>query len=256
MRELFQRVDMNDAAPRPFLNAHWRDLLMLNYAVDPAWLRPLVPRGTALDLWQGEAVVSLVGFRFTDTRVLGVGVPGHRNFEEVNLRFYVRREADDGPRRAVVFIRELVPRRAIAWLARAWYNEPYRAVPMRHALDVRGTERALRYEWHQQGDWVGLAARTSGVPAPLPPGSEAEFITEHYWGYTRLRDGGTIEYRVTHPSWRIWPALDARATGDLSLTYGPEFGATLAGAPQSAFVAEGSAVTVYRPQRLQPESHP
>jgi uncharacterized protein YqjF (DUF2071 family) len=239
---------MKDA--RPFLTAEWRDLVMLNYEVDPALLKPLVPAGTRLDPWSGHALVSIVGFRFVSTRVLGIAIPGHRDFEEVNLRFYVRREAADGPRRAVVFIRELVPRAAIAWTARAWYNEPYRALPMRHAIAASDTRRELRYEWRDAGAWRGIHASTEGASAPLVPGSEGEFITEHFWGYTRQRDGGTVEYRVAHPSWRVWTAADARLEGDLTPTYGADFAAVLSGPPRSAFVADGSAIAVHRPVRL------
>jgi uncharacterized protein YqjF (DUF2071 family) len=148
-------------APGRFLTAQWRDLLMLNFVVDPALLAPHVPAGTTLDRWQGEALVSVVGFRFVDTRVLGMPLPGHRDFEEVNLRFYVRRHAAEGVRRAVVFIRELVPRRAIAWVARAWYNEPYRALPMRHSVSRHASERTVRYEWREGRTWTGLAARSA-----------------------------------------------------------------------------------------------
>jgi uncharacterized protein YqjF (DUF2071 family) len=223
---------------------------MLNFTVDPLLLAPLVPAGAALDLWHGEAIVSVVGFRFVDTRVLGVALPGHRHFEEVNLRFYVRRRAPEGLRRAVVFIRELVPRRAIAWLARTWYNEPYRALPMRHSVSVQDSERTVRYEWREGRVWTGLAARTLGPSSALVPGSEAEFITEHYWGYTGQRDGGTLEYEVAHPPWRVWPAHDATLSGDIAATYGAAFAPALAASPRSAFVAEGSSITVFRPRRL------
>jgi uncharacterized protein len=107
---------------------------MLNYAVEPSVLGPYVPAGTELDLWRGIAFVSLVGFLFADTRLLHIPVPRHRNFEEVNLRFYVRRNVNGEARRAVTFIRELVPRAAIAFVARRVYNEPYLALPMRHAF--------------------------------------------------------------------------------------------------------------------------
>ncbi len=223
---------------------------MLNYVVDPALLSPHVPAGTELDLWAGHAIMSLVGFRFVDTRMLGLSIPGHRNFEEVNLRFYVRREVEGVVRRAVVFLRELVPRRAIAWRARACYNEPYRALPMRHEIAVLGPERRVRYEWREGAAWASIAAATIGGPAALVTGSEEEFITEHFWGYTRQRDGGTIEYQVAHPDWRVWETRDARATGPLTDTYGAAFSAALQGAPRSAFVAEGSEVTVFRPRRL------
>ncbi len=239
----------------PFLTAEWRDLVLLNFAVDPGLLQPLVPSGTELDIWKGDALVSLVAFRFWNTRVLGLGIPGHRNFEEVNLRFYVRRMADDGQRRAVVFVRELVPRRAIAWMARALYNEPYRSVPMRHALASADGVRELRYQWSDGGTWLGLRAKTTGPSRPTVPDSEAEFITEHYWGYTRQRDGSTLEYRVEHPTWRVWETRDAGVEGDLAATYGRAFGDILRGVPRSAFVADGSPVTVFRPCRLDITGH-
>ncbi len=233
-----------------FLRAEWRDLVMLNYEVDPALLQPLVPRGTALDLWEGRALVSVVGFRFVSTRVLGLRIPLHEHFDEVNLRFYVRRRVGAEVRRAVVFIRELVPRRAIAWTARLLYNEPYRALPMRHSIQSVGHERRLRYEWNERGDWIGVQATTVGPGAALIGGSEAEFITEHYWGYTSQRDGGTVEYQVQHPSWLVWTASSASCIGDLTLTYGASFAPTFERGPRSAFVAEGSPVTVGRPRRL------
>lgn len=238
------------ARPGRFLTASWHDLLMLNYVVDPQLLAPHVPAGTALDLWQGHAIASVIGFRFADTRLLGVTVPWHRTFDEVNLRFYVRRVAPEGVRRAVVFIRELVPRAAIAWVARAWYNEPYRALPMRHTITNDGATRRLSYEWRERGVWTGIAAETTGEPQPLVEGSEEEFITEHYWGYTRQRDGGTVEYEVSHPRWRVWSALNPVLFGDVQHTYGAAFASIVTGTPRSAFVAEGSAVAVYRPRRL------
>lgn len=237
---------------RAFLRAEWLDLVMLNYEVVPELLEPFVPAGTVLDHWDGQAIVSVVGFRFVGTRVLGVAVPGHEDFEEVNLRFYVRRNAPDGPRRGVVFIRELVPRRAIAWTARLWYNEPYRALPMRHEIVARDGGRTLSYEWRASGQWCGLGATTAGPSSRLEAGSEAEFVTEHYWGYTRQRDGGTVEYQVTHSSWRVWAAERAELRGDMVSTYGPKFAEVLVGPPRSAFVAEGSEVTVFRPRRLGP----
>jgi uncharacterized protein YqjF (DUF2071 family) len=236
--------------PKPFLTAEWRDLVIVNYAVPASLLAPLVPRGTELDLWDGQALVSLVGFHFRRTRVLGVGLPGFRHFPEVNLRFYVRRAVGGEVRRAVVFVRELVPRRLIAWVARAWYNEPYRALPMRHGAHRTERGQAFSYEWLEPTGWIGVHADTTGDAAELAPGSKAEFITEHFWGYTRQRDGGTVEYQVTHPRWRVWPNAEGEARGDLRQTYGPTFGALLGERPDSAYVAVGSPVTVMRPSRL------
>ena len=233
--------------PSPFLTAEWRSLLTVNYAIDAAVLAPCVPRGTELDLWQGEALVSMVGFLFLKTRVLGVPVPFHQDFEEVNLRCYVRRRTRDGWQRGVVFVSEIVPRAAIAFTARAFYNEPYRAMPMRHRIG--GGE--FVYSWKFRGRWQSLGAYVRGEPEPLVPGSAAEFIFEHYRGYTRQRDGGTVEYAVEHPRWRVWTAERAHIECDIAALYGPAFVPALSATPRSAFVAEGSPVLVRRGVRIE-----
>jgi uncharacterized protein len=240
-----------------FLTAEWRHLVMLNYEVPDRVLEPLVPRGTVLDRWQDRSLVSVVGFRFLDTRLLGVPIPFHRNFDEVNLRFYVRRELAGGEvRRGVVFVRELVPRRMIAWVARLAYNEPYRALPMRSEVPPAHTagSAALRYQWLRRTPagraWEGFEVETRGQATLPSAGSEAQFITEHYWGYTAQRDGGTVEYQVQHPSWRVQEADRATLRADVASLWGPDFVEPLAAAPRSAFVAEGSAVSVFRPRRL------
>jgi uncharacterized protein YqjF (DUF2071 family) len=224
---------------------------MLNYEVDPHLLATLVPAGVEMDRWRGTLYVSVVGFLFRETRVLGLSIPWHRTFEEVNLRFYVRRELGREVRRGVVFVRELVPRHTIAVVARLLYNEPYRALPMRHRIEAdRDGDVEREYHWRARTGWSCVAARTAGAPRALPAGSEEEFITEHYWGYTRQRDGGTVEYRVQHPRWNVWRATDARLDGPLQDVYGPDFARVLAGPPLSAFVADGSPVTVFAPQRI------
>ena len=231
----------------PFLTASWLDLALLNYDAPPSLLAPLVPRGTELDTWHGRALISVVGFYFADTRVLGLSIPRHRSFEEVNLRFYVRRDTGSGPvRRGVVFVRELVPRLAIAVVARALYNEPYLSVPMRHSttLDAAAGGR-VEYGWEFRGRSYRLAAEAEGAAALPLPGSEAEFITEHYWGYTRQRDGSTLEYQVRHPPWRVWTSRRHEFSGPAAALYGPAFGEILSRPPASAFIAEGSPVSVY-----------
>ena len=240
---------------RPFLTACWRHLAMVNYEVPAALLLPLLPRGTELDTWRGVTLASVVGFRFLDTRVLGVPVPGHRNFDEVNLRFYVRRLAEDGAwRRAVVFVRELVPRRAIALVARWCYNEPYTAVPMRHELDMdaaaEGGPGRAAYAWRLGGRWHRIEVRTVGAPRVPDADSEAAFITEHYWGYTAQRDGGANEYQVEHPPWRAWRASAALFECDVAAVYGAGFAECLSAPARSAFVAEGSSVVVHAGTRL------
>lgn len=230
-----------------FLKAEWRHLAMLNYVIDPALLASRVPAGCELDFFAGRTFVSVVGFLFLDTRVLGVPIPFHRDFEEVNLRFYVRHKAEDGAwRRGVVFVKELVPRWAIAFVARTLYGENYEALPMRHEL---GKDK-LAYQWRRQGRWEGLSARFSGEPAFAPEEAEETFIAEHYWGYARQRGGGTVEYQVEHPPWRVWRATDASFEANVATLYGPEFVETLAGTPSSAFIAEGSEIIVRQGRRL------
>lgn len=244
------------ATASSFLTAQWRNLVMLNYEIDPALLRDRVPQGTEIDIWNGRTFVSLVGFQFLDTRLLGIAIPFHRNFPEVNLRFYVRYLAADGWHRGVVFIKEIVPRPAVSFVARWVYNEQYVTLPMRHSVELPSAHNdrrgAIGYSWRWAGDWCQLSAKMHGDPSPLVPGSEEEFITEHYWGYTRQRDGSTLEYAVEHPSWRVWRAAESRFEGNVATLYGPEFARVLAGRPSSAFVADGSEIVVRqgRPTRI------
>jgi uncharacterized protein len=226
---------------------------MLHYVMDPAALAPLVPRGTQLDRWKDDTYVSLVGFRFLRTRVLGLPIPFHQEFIEVNLRFYVSRVHGDEWRRGVVFVSEVVAQPVIAATARLTYNEPYAVLPTRHFVDMAGAEAGkdglARYQW-KQDRWYTLQAATSGAPEPLSPGSLEEFLTHRYWGYTSQRDGGTIEYQVRHPSWRAWsrtvPLLDC----DVARMYGDRFVPTLDATPRSAMVAEGSPVQIWPGVRI------
>jgi uncharacterized protein len=225
---------------------------MLNYEVDAALLQAQVPRGTQLDSFAGRTLVSLVGFRFLHTRIFGVvRVPFHSNFEEVNLRFYVRRlDASGEVRRAVVFIREIVPKRAVAIMARLAYNENYSCHPMRHRVSAGGAGMRAEYEWRLAGKWLALRAEAEGEPELPSEGSIEQFISEHYWGYSRQRDGGTVEYQVTHPPWRVWRSAKAEFEGDGATMYGAAFGQVLARRPDSAFLAEGSAVSVFAPRPI------
>jgi uncharacterized protein YqjF (DUF2071 family) len=230
-----------------FLTARWSYLLMLNFEVDPALLKPFLPNGTDIDLWEETAYLSIVGFQFLDTRVKGIPVPFHRNFEEVNLRFYVRRHVRDESRRGVVFIREFVPRWATAFVARQAYEESYTSAPMRHTLSLPGasTPGSVSYRWCYPTGWNSISAEFAGAPADAAPGSHEEFITEHYWGYCAKR-AGTLEYRVEHPRWRVWRATSPSLHADAAALYGPAFVEPLSRPPASALLAEGSPVAVRR----------
>lgn len=228
------------ASQRVFLTAEWKNLLMLNYSVDEALLRPFVPDGTELDGHGGTTYVSLIGFEFNKTEILGRRVPFHQSFEEVNLRFYVRR----GTRRGVVFIRELVPKLAVTAIARLAYGENYSCVPMGHRLEIHPNGIYAKFSWGS-GDGSCSISGKIGNKGSLPEeGSLSQFITEHYWGYA-LRTGKTVEYQVDHPQWEVREAISAEFSGDAGRYYGTEFANVLAKAPDSAFFADGSKVTVF-----------
>ncbi len=234
---------------QPFLEAEWRHLALLNYEIDPLVLAPLVPAGTVLDTWEGRCLVSVVGFMFLNSRIKGVPIPFHSSFEEVNLRFYVKREVKGEVRRAVTFIREFVPKSAVSAVARLVYNENYETVPMEHRFvgpdDQTAEAGSLRYSW---GHPPMRSVMEIGWDAPLSEmsaGSEEEFIAEHYWGYSVQRDGGTVEYEVKHPQWMVARAHEARLTCNVADVYGAEFVDALATEPSSAFYASGSLVSVF-----------
>jgi hypothetical protein len=236
------------------ITAEWRHLAMLNYAAEPAILAPFIPNGTELDSWNGTTYVSIVGFLFANVRISRLIIPFHRNFEEVNLRFYVRRKSAEGWRRGVVFIKEIVPRSLVAIVAQTLYNEPYIALPMSHHIEnSAGLPRIVRYNWRFDGLQNSLTVAVRGGPQLLVRDSEAEFITEHYWGYNAQRDGSTLEYRVDHPPWRVFEVADASLQGDVAGVYGPAFQTCLGQTPLSAFLAEGSEIAVQPGLRLRPQ---
>ncbi|MFZ1700466.1 MAG: DUF2071 domain-containing protein [Pyrinomonadaceae bacterium] len=231
---------------RKFLTARWQDLIMVNYEVDPALLASRVPSGTELDLHEGKCFVSLVGFMFLDTRVLGVPVPFHVNFEEVNIRYYVKRDADGELRRAVCFVKEIVPRSAIATVARVLYGEPYECWSMDHER----TESTVSYSWAKAGCRNILAVeidKSEGVPGA---GSHGEFIIEHYWGYTARGGGRVDEYKVEHPKWELFSVKNERIDVDFAGTYGNEFAFLTDQKPYSVLLAKGSEVSVYKGQTI------
>lgn len=235
----------------PFLTAHWRHLVMLNYEIDPTALADLVPAGTELDLFEGKCLVSMVGFMFDRTKMLGkIPVPLHRSFEEVNLRFYIKREVDGVTRRAVAFVKELVPSRSVTWVARTIYHENYEYAPMRHEIKWHDDHQhelggSFCYQWKQADKWATLEATTSGNPQHLVTGSISEFITEHYWGYSERKNRSTWEYQVEHPAWRTWQVESCNFEADVESLYGSRFIKCLSQKPHSALVAEGSDVVLH-----------
>ncbi len=227
--------------PRPFLTAEWRNLFLATYAVPPALLEKRLPSGLDLDTRDGNAFVSLVAFEFLRTRVLGVPWPGYRNFAELNLRFYVRR----GGERGVVFVREFVPRRLVAWLARLLYNEPYRFALLTAQRREDEASRTMEYRLH----WAGrehLITVTGAKPGWLPgEGTDEHFFKEHHWGFGTTRRGRTLRYEVAHPAWEVLRVQSFLIDLDWAAVYGPEWGFLRGAAPCSTVFAVGSAVQVF-----------
>ncbi|MGA8270188.1 MAG: DUF2071 domain-containing protein [Candidatus Sulfotelmatobacter sp.] len=237
---------------RTFLSAEWRDLVMLNYEVNPDLLSRYVPAGTFLDSFRGRTYISLVGFRFCRTRLLGrFPIPFHTEFDEVNLRFYVRRREGGEDRRGVVFIAEVVPKHLIAATARLAYGENYTCPPMRHRITTEGPNKTAEYQWRIGEQWCKLSAQTIGSPKHPDEASLEQFITEHYWGYSSQRTGGCVEYHVAHAPWRVWATSVAGFEGEASSLYGDELGALIKQRSDSAFVADGSPVIVFKGRKIQ-----
>ena len=220
----------------------------MSYPVSDAVLMPRLPPGLVLDRWQGQAFVSLVAFDFEDTRVRGVAWPGLTRFPEVNLRFYVR----EGDRRGVMFIRELVPSRVVALVARLLYDEPYEVAPLRSATEPSAGRIRIVHEFAKHGRPQRLTVEGRLPPEPADETGATHFFKEHAWGYGTDRRGGLLRYAVDHPHWRVYPDATARVELDFGLVYGPDWRFLAGIAPAHVAFAEGSPVTVYAGERVHP----
>jgi uncharacterized protein len=227
-----------------FLTARWSNLIMANYLIDREILMPYLPAGTELDLYKEKAVVSLVGFMFLNTRIFACPIPGFRNFEEINLRFYVTRREGGQIRRGVVFINETVPYAPVAWVANRLFREHYTVVPTCHQWEMMGTQNHITYRWKYSGKWNAIGVKANAESYPMSAGSVEEFIFEHYYGYTRINERQTEEYSIKHPRWLVYPVLSYFIECDFGDVYGRNFGILNHIKPDSVLLAEGSAVAV------------
>lgn len=234
-----------------FLKAQWKNLIMLNYEVDPEILKPLLPAATVLDLWEGKCLVSMVGFMFQETSVLGIKWPFHVNFEEVNLRFYVKHFDGKEWKRGAVFVSEIVPKPIIAVIANTLYKEHYSAMPMRHSVTpaVNGFTSFL-YEWKKKGRWNKLGATVNNTFENIVADSSEAFIFEHYWGYNSLSVTKTMEYQVEHISWQVAQVKDYVFDADVTALYGKAFEPYLTVKPHSVFFANGSDISVRMGEKI------
>ncbi|QBJ88712.1 DUF2071 domain-containing protein [Chryseobacterium gleum] len=225
-----------------FLKAEWRKLAIINYEINPEILLPYLPKGTELDFYKGKCYVSLVGFMFLNTKLLELPVPFHRNFEEVNLRFYVKKKEKGTWKRGVVFIKEIVPRPALSFVANTIYKENYHTMPMKNLIHQKEDELLIRYSWKDK-NWHSIQIIAENAPRPMEENSEFEFITEHYFGFTK-KGNTTSEYEVCHPKWDCYTIKDHQLDIDFQKNYGNNFECLNHQSPISVMLAEGSEVQV------------
>lgn len=233
-----------------FLKAEWRRLSLANYEIDPHILKPYLPYKTELDEWNGVNYVSLVGFMFIDTKILGIKIPFHINFEEVNLRFYVRHKKDNEWRRGVVFIKEIVPKHAITFIANNLYKEHYETMKMNHLWKEQEDSLITKYEWEYKNKVNSFIIESGKTKLEIEHNSEAEFITEHYWGYTKINEQKTYEYEVTHPKWERYEIRNSEIDVNFGEVYGNEFSILNKLKPKSIMLAEGSEITVENKRKI------
>ncbi len=227
-----------------FLTAKWQNLIMANYEVPPEVLLPFLPAGTELDLFQGKALVSLVGFLFSDIRIFGVSAGFFDTFEEINLRFYVLRRDGHRTKRGVVFINETVPYRVVAWLANKLYKEHYTAVPTKKEWVISPEEKKIDYFWKTGNYWNSMKVAASARQSKIQAGSIEEFIFEHYFGYTLISPTVSQEYMIAHSRWMINKIEVSSVDCDFEAMYGKPFAFLSGHMPESIMLAEGSAVSV------------
>jgi uncharacterized protein len=225
-----------------FLKAEWRKLAIINFELDPGILQKYLPEGTELDFYQGTCYVSLVGFMFINTKLLGLPIPFHRNFEEVNLRFYVKKKEGNIWKRGVVFIKEIVPKLALSFVANSIYNENYKTMPMKNSIHEKGEELLIKYSWKDKS-WHSIEITAENVALPMENNSEFEFITEHYYGFTK-RENKTSEYEVCHPKWEYYAVKNHQLEIDFKKIYGNDFECLNYKKPISVMLAEGSEIKV------------
>ena len=234
-----------------FLRAEWNNLIMANFVVPETLLLPYVPYKTELDFFEGSAFMSLVSFMFLNTRIYGLSIPFHINFEEVNLRFYVKYNDHGHWKRGVVFLKEIVPKQSITLIANALYHEKYVTLKMKHYHQDKGDYLDTGYAWEYKNKWNNLSATTKKKSSPIVKESREEFMAEHYWGYTRSGDTSTYEYEVEHPAWETLEVINYSIDCDFGELYGDEFSFLNTERPNTVFFTKGSEVSVYRKRLLE-----
>jgi hypothetical protein len=227
-----------------FLKANWENIIMANYEIDPEILKPFLPKGVELDFYNGKSYVSLVGFMFKKTKLFNVPIPYLGTFEEINLRFYVQRKEDGITKRGVVFINETIPYPIVAWVANKLYKEHYTVVPTRHSIVENSDTKKIKFDWLLNKKWNSIYVEASNESQSMKKDTLEKFIYEHYFGYTKIDENNTEEYRLQHPSWKINTVLDSKIDCDFEAMYGKAFSVLNTTKPEAVFIAEGSSVKI------------
>ena len=227
-----------------FLSARWENLIMANYEVNPAVLTPYLPKGVELDFYNNKTYVSLVGFMFKQTSLFKLPIPFLGTFEEINLRFYVKRVERDIIKRGVVFINETVPYKLVAWLANQLYKEHYIAIPTKSLIVNSESTKNIKYQWKINKGWSHIIVNAANENEQMLPESIEEFIFEHYYGYTKIDSKLSQEYKVNHPRWQVNKVINYSIHCDFRSMYGNDFSFLSNHQPDSVILAEGSQVSV------------
>jgi len=235
---------------KPFLTAEWCNLIMANYECDKNILLKYLPAKTELDTYNNTHYISLVAFLFKNTKIKGVSIPFHKTFEEINLRFYVRYKENGQWKRGVVFIKEIVPKIMIVFVANTLYGEKYIRLNTSHNCNYTNTNIILEYQWKLKDNWNKLKAVGRLEKMNIQQNTEAAFITEHYWGYTKINSNTTKEYEVQHPIWQMHAIENYEIQCNFENLYGQDFALLNHIAPRFVIIATGSQVAVMQGKKI------
>ena len=227
-----------------FLKANWENIIMANYEIEPSILIPFLPKGVEIDFFNEKAYISLVGFMFKKTKLFNIPIPWFGDFEEINLRFYVVRKENDEIKRGVVFINETIPYRIVAWIANKLYKEHYTVVPTKHEIITENSIQKIKFEWLLNKNWQSIYVESSTKSNFMKKGSLENFIYEHYYGYTKVDENKTEEYKLQHPSWETSEVINYEIDCDFKAMYGNSFSVLNQTKPTAVFIAKGSSVGV------------
>lgn len=228
-----------------FLTAEWRRLVNLTYAIDPDLLKEHLPEGVEADIYKGKAHISLVAFEFLNTRVKGLKLPFHVNFPEINLRYYARY----GEYLGVGFIKELVPKFCISFIARKLYNEPYYSFPMTLETEIADHISVL-HTVKKAGKSHTISAKATNTALQPGPETPDYYFKEHDLGFGTDLKGRGVFYRVDHSVWDTYPLVDFNLQFDFGAIYGPKWAFLNDATPRYSVMAEGSPVSVSHPRKL------